>query len=155
MVGVPANQTAVLCGLRADVSKTDLEDALRDARVMPECLGAEGITKVLKDKKDSSQTEPRRLVFLNCKSKEAAKKVCAAFHQKKSPSLGMQKVRDTAGCLVGILRSMLSVIVHEHLSDPGLGPQYGTFLQAVLKTHITSLDWTALEVIKKAKRTVS
>ena len=91
MVGVPANQTVVLCGLKADVSKKDLEHAFKDAGVMPECLGSEGITKVIKDKKDSSDVDQRRLVFINCKSKDAAKKVCAALHHKKSP-LGMQKV---------------------------------------------------------------
>jgi len=88
---VPPTHTVALCGLRADVTSKDIEDALKQEAILPACLDTSGIAKIMKDKFDTSTDMQRRIVFLNCKSKDAASKACEALNRRKVDTLGMEK----------------------------------------------------------------
>ena len=86
---VPQSQTVALCGIRSDATNEGIKKMLEAESLLPACLEASGIAKLLKDKHDTDQA--RRLVFLNCKSKDAAQKVCKVLNRKKVDALGMDK----------------------------------------------------------------
>eukprot|EP00285_Hemiselmis_virescens_P016719 CAMPEP_0173400920 /NCGR_PEP_ID=MMETSP1356-20130122/49419_1 /TAXON_ID=77927 ORGANISM="Hemiselmis virescens, Strain PCC157" /NCGR_SAMPLE_ID=MMETSP1356 /ASSEMBLY_ACC=CAM_ASM_000847 /LENGTH=178 /DNA_ID=CAMNT_0014360955 /DNA_START=231 /DNA_END=763 /DNA_ORIENTATION=- len=111
---VPPSHTAVLCGLRGDIEKEDVEKALKDLKMVPSVLPASGISAIKPDKSDteSSTDRKRHLVFLNCPDPSAAKKFCDQLNNKPCAALGMKK--------------------------------YGNILQAVLKKEISSLDWAGV-----------
>jgi len=73
------------------VTSKDIEDALKQEAILPACLDTSGIAKIMKDKFDTSTDMQRRIVFLNCKSKDAASKACAALNRRKVDTLGMEK----------------------------------------------------------------
>ena len=86
---VHISQTVALCGIRSDVTSENIKKVLEAERLVPAYLEAHGIAKLLKDKHDTDQA--RRLVFLNCKSKDDAQKVCKVLNRKKVDLLGMNK----------------------------------------------------------------
>jgi hypothetical protein len=113
---MPSRRTAVctvaLCGLRAELAPSEIEEALNEKsldKLLQACLINDGIriSKPVKEKNDPDNR--RHVVFLNCHSKDAANKACTALNQIKFESLGMDK--------------------------------YGYILQAVLKPGIKSVDW--------------
>jgi hypothetical protein len=116
--------TVALCGLRAGLESSDIEQALKEKsleKLLHACLINDGIriSEPVKDRDDHDNR--RHVVFLNCHSKDAANKACTALNQiKKFESLGMDK--------------------------------YGYILQAVLKPGIKSVDWKSFS--KADRKTV-
>jgi len=86
---VPPSHTVALCGIRSDATNGSIKKMLETESLLPACLEASGIAKLMNDKHDIDKE--RRLVFLNCKSKDAAQKVCKALNGKKVDALGMDK----------------------------------------------------------------
>ena len=91
MPRVHPSQTVALCGLKSDATHDDIKKVLENESLLPQHLEPSGIAPVIKDKSDKDTSNGRRLVFLNCKSKDAATKVCAALNRKKVKDLGMEK----------------------------------------------------------------
>ena len=102
---VPQSQTVALCGLRPNITSEGIKKMLEAESLLPACLEAPGIGKLMKDKQDTEQE--RRLVFLNCKSKDAAQKVCKALNGKKVEGLGMDKYGQE---LQAVLKSGLASV---------------------------------------------
>ena len=86
---VPPSHTVALCGIRSDATSESIKKVLEAEGLVPARLEAHGIAKLMKDKHDTDQA--RWLVFLNCKSKDDAQKVCKALNRKKVDDLGMDK----------------------------------------------------------------
>ena len=86
---VPPNQTVALCGIRSDATNESIQQTLKDEGLLTACLEVSGIGNLIKDKKDTEHV--RRLVFLSCKSQDAANKICKALNKKKVDALGMDK----------------------------------------------------------------
>ena len=112
--------TAVLCGVRLDVTHDDIKKVLTKHKegLLPLYLEGTGVSNIIKDKFDSAAGNERRLAFLNCKSKHAATMVCAALNRIPCKELGMEK--------------------------------YGWELQVVLKHDLRSVVWaTKIVTLKK------
>ena len=86
--------TVALCGLRAGLAANDIEVALKEKsldKVVQACFINDGI-RISEPVKDRDDPDNRRhVVFLNCHSKDAANKACAALDQVKFENLGIDK----------------------------------------------------------------
>ena len=86
------SHTAVLCGLRYDVEKKEVEKALNALKVMPHLITASGVSQLKSDKSDASPHDMRRyLVFLNCNSPDAAREIVGKLHMTKVEDLGIER----------------------------------------------------------------
>ena len=84
--------TVVLCGLRAHLTPSEIEEVLNQEKpVLQTCFVHDGmkISEAVKDRDDFDNK--RHLVYLRCHSKDAANKACTALNQIKFESLGIDK----------------------------------------------------------------
>ena len=102
---VPPAWQVALCGQRDGLVKSEIVDALKKQNLVPACLEADNISALLKDKNDTDKQ--RWMVFLNCKSKEAATKACRDLNRSQSPDLGIDKYGKV---LQAVLKSELKSV---------------------------------------------
>ena len=118
---VHPNRTVALCGIRSDAESNDIEKILKDEGLLPAYLESSGIAKLMKDKTDTDAG--RRLVFLNCKSEDAAKRVRDALNRKKLDVLGMDKYgHELQAVLKNDLRSVNWKLVTKTVTKTIEGP---------------------------------
>ena len=120
---VHPNRTVALCGIRSDAESDAIEKILKEEGLLPLCLDSSGIAKLMKDKTDTDKDAGRRLVFLNCKSEDAAKRVRDALNRKKLDVLGMDKYgHELQAVLKNDLRSVNWKLVTKTVTKTIEGP---------------------------------
>eukprot|EP00961_Rhodomonas_salina_P298991 3938568-Rhodomonas_salina.1 len=109
----PPNQTVALVGIRCDCEPDDLKKVVDGLK---KHLGVHTVPRLIKDKSDvGTERENRRhLAFLNCKSQDDAKTVCASLNKKENKNLGIDKYKCV---LQAVTKTNLSTLSWDHLAQ--------------------------------------
>ena len=88
----PPACTVALCGLRAHLTPSEIEEVLQKEKPGVQAFFVDDGMKISEPVKDRDDFDNKRhLVYLKCHSNDAAKKACTALNQIKFESLGIDK----------------------------------------------------------------